>query len=153
MSSSSGMKFLVCINCSDNSDTAFRIACIKAARNDAIVELLIVVNVEHEKSLFGVGNAILMEKMRLARNKINSCIEVLRGMPNKVRVSCRISEGSMTDCIMRVVEEDSSMVMLFLGVYPSDVQSVVNKMRENILVPVMIVPDSLTEQQISELSM
>ncbi len=150
-------KFLVCVDKSDVSRVALRFACIKAKKCDGLVDILHITEPPQESALLGVGETIRAEARAaaeaLAADLCREANEIAGIMP-----SILLREGKVGEEILKAAVEDYDAKMLVLGVTPGGskrgrlISFLATQMGESLLIPILLVPGNLTDQQIEELS-
>lgn len=150
-------KFLVCVDKSDASRVALRFACIKARKCGGIVDMLHISEPPGADALMGVVEAMRAE----ARAEAESLMQELCREANEIAdimPSITLREGKVGEEILKAAVEDCDAKMLVLGVNPGGSRHgrltawLSNQMGEALLIPVLLVPGNLTDQQIEELS-
>jgi len=151
-------KLLVCIDNSTHSRVALRFACSKAKHMDFAVEMIHVMNSSeyNTNTLFGVGDKIRDER----RVEVEALVSSFAGEAQKyagITPSCIIREGSLSEEIMKAVNEDGNFNMLIIGKAPQEaskkdtITQVTSELAGKLMIPMIIVPGNLTDQQIEEL--
>ncbi len=146
-------KFLVYIDDEEYSKVALRFACSKARLTKRPVEMLYVLEPADFSSLGGVEEVIRKEQRQKA-------LEILSALAGEARdftgitPSLVIKEGAPEDQILSVVKADSAISILILGgAAGNKIPSwLVSQIGDKLHVPVMIVPGSLTDKQITDLT-
>ncbi len=150
-------KFLVCVDKSDVSRVALHFACVKAKKRGGLVDMLHVI----EPPADFQGLAAVAEKIREERREeAEELMQALAEEAGKVGItpSILLREGSIGEQIIEVAQEDFDINMLVLGASPSGSGSgriiswLAGQLGDKLLIPLMLVPGNLTEQQIEELS-
>lgn len=149
-------KFIVCVDKSDASRVAVRFACIKASKCDGLVTMLHVIEPPESDALLGVAKAMREE----ARAAAETMVQDLCGEANAlsgIMPSILLREGKVGEEIVKAAIEDTDAKMLVLGVNPGSkrgklVAWISTQMGESLLIPLLLVPGNLTDQQIEELS-
>lgn len=150
-------KLLVCVDNTAHSRVAVRFACSKAKHMDFAVELIHVMNASeyNTNTLFGVGDKIRDEKRAEVETIMNSFAEEAQSCG--ITPSCIIREGSLGEEIVKAVNEDGNFNMLILGKAPQEaskkdiITQVTSELAGKLMIPMIIVPGNLTDQQIEEL--
>ena len=149
-------KLLVCVAENDASPMALRMACKKALSNGNGVDILTVVEPMDFQPLFGVGERISDEK----REQAETLLQELAGIANAecgITPTLLLREGKLGEQIIAAVMEDSDVNMLVIGLMPESptgsklVAWLAERMGDEILVPIMLVPVNLTDQQLEAL--
>lgn len=151
-------KLLVCVDNSDHSRVALHFACSKAKHLDFALELIHVLNSSEYNSntLFGVGDKIRDERRAEAEKLMNLMAEEAQKYAG-ITPSCIIREGSLGDEIVKTVNEDGNFNMLIISKAPQEatkkdmITQVTSELAGKLMIPMVIVPGNLTDQQIEEL--
>ena len=151
-------KLLVCVDNTDHSRVALRFACSKSKHLDFAAELIHVINPSeyNTNTLFGVGDRIRDEKRAEAENLMKSFADEAQKYAG-ITPSFYIKEGSLSDEILKTVTEDGNYNMLILGKAPHEaskkdiITQVTSELAGKLMIPMIIVPGNLTDQQIEEL--
>lgn len=149
-------KFVVCVDKSDASRVALRFACIKAMKCDGVVDMLHVMEPPQSDALLGVTKAMRSE----AREAGEALMQELCREANDIAdimPSIQLREGKVGEEIAKAAMEDPDAKMLVLGVNSGSkrgklIAHLSTQMAESLLIPVLLVPGNLTDQQIEELS-
>ncbi len=149
------IRFMVCVNDQEEAEVALRLASIKARKRNGTVDILHVIPVDDTHGLFGVGERIREERYDRARMMLadlSTLSEEITGMPPNVM----LQEGAIGETIVAVAQ-DSDVNMVVLGVVPGSskgklVAWLSTQLGEKLLMPIMLVPGNLTDQQIIEIS-
>lgn len=153
----SPLKFLVCVDGRAESKVALRLACIKAAKRQGLVDILHVIEPAEAQSLFGVTEKMREERVEEAQLLLNE----LSHMAEEITLeppTLLLREGPIGETIVQVAEEDEGVNMLVLGVATSSssrgklVAWLSTQLGDKLLMPIMLVPGNLTDQQIVEIS-
>ncbi len=150
-------KFLVCVDRTEVSRVALRFACIKAKKRGGLVDVLHIIEPANSESFFSVADK-MKEEMRqeaeeLMQELCKEAYDISGIMP-----SILLKEGKIGEQILETAVEDYDANMLVLGVTPGGgkrgklIAWLSTQMGEALLIPVMLVPGNLTDQQIEELS-
>lgn len=150
-------KFVVCVDKSEASRVALRFACIKAMKSDGLVDMLHVMAPPESDALLGVAKTMRSEARAaaeaLAQDLCKEANAIAGLMP-----SIQLREGKVGEEIMKAALEDPDAKMLVLGVNSGAskrgrlIAHLSTLMGESLLIPVLLVPGNLTDQQIDELS-
>ncbi len=150
-------KLLVCVDGSEHSRVAVHYACKEAERLNYKVELAHVIDPSEYNSLFMGGDMIRDEKMAEVETLMKSIVKDAKTI-SKVKPSFKIMEGLLSDEICKFIEEDGTVNMLILGKAPEaagkgDLITILSaELVSKIMIPMLIVPGSLTDAQIDELT-
>jgi nucleotide-binding universal stress UspA family protein len=150
-------KLLVCVNDSEYSRVALRFTCAKAKNAGHPVEILHVIEPTEFQNLFSMEDVMREEKHHTAEELLkkfsDEAYESFGIMP-----SLMIKEGMVGEEIITAVEEDHTINMLLVGKSPDGnsrgnlIPWLATQLGKNLLIPMLIVPGNLTDQQINELT-
>lgn len=150
-------KFLVCVAENDASPMALRMACKRAKRRgDHQVDILTVVEPMDFQALFGVNDRISDDK----REQAEKLLQDLASIANEetgITPTLHLREGKLGEQIIAAVMEDSDVTMLVIGLMPGSatgtklVSWLSERIGDELLVPLMLVPGNLTDQQLDTL--
>ena len=149
-------KFMVVLDSSTECLNAMRFAAMRAENTGARVEILAVIPPEEFNHWIGVG-AIMREE---ARDRINAHFEVFaKWMRDKHHVNPElvIREGEVVAEILSQICDDSEVDILVLGAAtdrkgPGPLVTQLSKSSGSLEVPIVIVPGSLSKEQLQALS-
>ncbi|MDT2076091.1 MAG: universal stress protein [Planktomarina sp.] len=149
-------KFMVVLDSSTECLNAMRFAAMRAENTGALVEILAVIPPEEFNHWIGVG-AIMREE---ARDRINAHFEVFaKWMRDKHQVNPElvIREGEVVSEILSQIRDDSEVDILVLGAAidrkgPGPLVTQLSKLSGSLEVPIVIVPGSLSKEQLQALS-
>ena len=149
-------KFMVVLDSSTECLNAMRFAAMRAENTGALVEILAVIPPEEFNHWIGVG-AIMREE---ARDRINAHFEVFaKWMRDKRQVNPElvIREGEVVSEILSQIRDDSEVDILVLGAAidrkgPGPLVTQLSKLSGSLEVPIVIVPGSLSKEQLQALS-
>ena len=150
-------KFLVCVNDTPEAMAALRFACIKVKKSGGLVDILHVMTPEELQPLFGLNEKIRDEKREVAdallKRMADEAYKLTGLTPNLL-----LREGKLGPEIVAAALEDYEVSMLVLGLSATSpnghklVSWLAPQLGDKLLIPVMLVPGNLTDQQIEELS-
>jgi nucleotide-binding universal stress UspA family protein len=149
-------KFMVVLDSSTECLNAMRFAAMRAENTGARVEVLAVIPPEEFNHWIGVG-AIMREE---ARDRINAHFEVFaKWMRDKHNVDPElvIREGEIVSEILSQIRDDSEVDILVLGAAndrkgPGPLVTQLSKSSGSLEVPIVIVPGSLSKEQLEAIS-
>ena len=149
-------KFMVVLDSSTECLNAMRFAAMRAENIGARVEILAVIPPEEFNHWIGVG-AIMREE---ARDRINAHFEVFaKWMREKHNVNPElvIREGEVVAEILSQIRDDGEVDILVLGAAtdrkgPGPLVTQLSKSSGSLEVPIVIVPGSLSKEQLQALS-
>ncbi len=150
-------KYLVVIDDSEESDRAIYYASRRAARNDASVIMLRVIETKdlHQQWL-GVADIMRAE----AHEEANAALDRATGRANGVAgitAERAVREGEIAQEILNLIEEDEDIAVLVLAAGtgpdgPGPLVSSLAKTGGQFPIPVAIVPGHLSDEEIDALS-
>lgn len=150
-------KFLVCVDKNEESKAALRFACMKAkASNASVVMLHIIEPMADVQSLFSVADKMREERQEEAQTLLKE-FTALANECGEAQAEPIIREGRIGETILQVVLEDADINMVVLGATPASagrgrlITWVASQLGDKLLVPLMLVPGMLTEQQMQAL--
>jgi nucleotide-binding universal stress UspA family protein len=149
-------KFLVCVADNEASTTAVRLACKKAKRRGDGVDILTVLEPMDFQPLFGVSDKIGSDQREKAEQLL---LELARIAYDECGITptLHVREGKLGEQIIAAVMEDSDVHMLAIGLMPESptgkrlIPWLSERMGDELLVPMMLVPGNLTDQQLESL--
>ena len=152
------LKYLVCVSDDEHSYVAFKYSCAKAARVGAVVEVLTITdNIDmglSSQAFLGLSETLKEEAHARAQEILRKCTDIASAWPN-VTISCAVREGYLVDVISRVIDENNDIILLIFGSNTSTgnnvLPAILSKLGSKILIPIMVIPGNLTDQQIAEL--
>lgn len=150
-------KFLVCVDKSEAARVALRFACIKAGKCGGVVDVLHVLEPPDADALMGVMETLRAEVRTEAERLMQDMCREANGIAG-ITPSILLREGKAGEEILKAAVEDCDAKLLVLGVNPGGSKHgrltawLSNQMGESLLIPVLLVPGNLTDQQIEELS-
>ncbi len=150
-------KYLVCVDDSDVSRMALRFACFKGARRGILIDILHVTEKQDLQALGAVSDKMEQEQRKAAETLLAELAAEAYECSG-ITPSLWIREGDPSDEILELAMEDPDINMIVLGVNPGSksgkrvINWVTSKAGDRLLVPVMLVPANLTDQQMKELA-
>lgn len=149
-------KYLVCADKSEASKVAVQFASARARKNGGTVEILHVVEPITMQTLFAVSDKIKEEKRNEAWDTLQKLADATQ-QSSGVRPNLLVKEGSIGDEILSTIMSDSDISLLILAASPERAGKgklthwLAGKLGEKLLIPILLVPGSLTDQQIEDL--
>jgi nucleotide-binding universal stress UspA family protein len=151
-------KFLVCVSGSDNSASrvALRLACLRARKCGGLVDMLHVIEPLSADPLMGIGEKLREESRARAEALMQELCAEAHATAG-ITPSILLREGNVAEEIVKAAMEDCDAHMLVLGVTQGSARQgklvawLAAQMGESLLVPLLLVPGNLTDQQIDEL--
>jgi nucleotide-binding universal stress UspA family protein len=150
-------KYLVCADKSEISKVAVRFASMKAKKTGGVVEILHVVEPVTMQTLFAVSDKIKEEKRAESWDTLQKLADIAQTISG-VRPNLLVKEGSIGEEILTTIMSDSAINLLILAASPERSGKgklshwLAGKLGEKLLVPILLVPGSLTDQQIETLA-
>ena len=150
-------KYLVCVDDTDVSRIALRFACIKGKKRGILIDILHVIEPMDMQALGSVADKMAREQRQKAEELLQSFAQDACDCSGVVP-SLWIREGDPSDEILDLAVSDPDINMLVLGVNTGSksgnrvINWVTSKAGDKLLVPVMLVPNNLTDQQMEELA-
>lgn len=148
---------MVCVDGSEHSRVAIRYACKEAESLKCKVELLHVLDSTEYNTLFMAGDQLKEERRQEAEDLMKELANEAKTFCGK-KPSIKIAEGRLSEEVVKAVEEDGDVNMLILGKAPEEaskkdlITMLSAELVGKIMIPMMIVPGSLTDKQIEELT-
>jgi nucleotide-binding universal stress UspA family protein len=149
-------KYMVCVDRGDVSKVAVRFACAKAKKNGNPVELIHVIEPADFQSLFAVTDKVREERRHEAENLLQELGALAQAAG--VTPSMNLREGARGEEILKATLEDPDVGTLVIGMETTEsgqsklVPWLLSRLGDKLLVPVMVVPGTLTDQQIEGLA-
>ncbi len=149
------IKFIVCVDGREESHVALRLACIKARKRNGEVDILHVVEPAETQPLFGVSDKMRDERIEEAQAMLADLSTMAESITGKAP-RLLLKEGPIGDTIVQTAAE-TDVNMLVIGVTPGSTRGKLvswlsTQLGEKLLMPMMLVPGNLTDQQIIEIS-
>lgn len=155
---SDAIKFLVCVDDTEHARVAVRLACSKARKIGANIDLLHVIDSSDFQNFLLSPTKMREERRREAARILQIMSEEAKNYSG-TEVGKIIKEGVIGEKIVETVEEDSNTNMLVVGASPGAsgntrklITWLTSQLGERLLTPILIVPGNLTNHQIEELS-
>ena len=151
------LTYLVCVNKEEYSRVALRFACALVKKHaNATISLLHVMEPADYQSFGSVAEKMRTERRQEAEKLLHEVAEdVLDSNMTPILI---VREGLIDEEIIKVVEEYTNIQMLIVGVATETsvkskiVPPLVSQIGQKIHVPMMIIPGSMTPEQIDLLS-
>lgn len=148
-------RYLVCIDGSEVARNAMRFACMKAKKRNLIVDLLHIVPPIEKQSLESVQEAMEAELRDDAEKMMQDHAAQAQELSGHAP-SILIRHGDIIDEIIAQTNESEDANMLVLGIEPEKgsrgrlVSKLTSHMGHKLLIPIMLVPATLTDEQMEE---
>lgn len=148
-------KYLVCVTDNEESRVALKMACIKAKHHGGKVTVVHVIPPADMQTLFTVADR-LKDEQRAEANKFIQGMSDAAFALTGVMPTIDIREGKIGDEILQAAMEDGDYVLMVLGFSEHSgngalIQWFSGQMGKKLLIPIMIVPGNLTDQQMQSI--
>lgn len=149
-------KLLVCVAGNESSPMAVRLACKKAGKHGMGVDILTVIEPMEFQPLFGRSDNFTDERRGNAEDLLQKLSDIAQEYG--ITPTLHLREGKLGEQILSAVMEDSDVNMLVIGLSagsttgPRLVAWLAERMSDDLLVPLLLVPDNLTDQQLEVLA-
>ncbi|MCI5049639.1 MAG: universal stress protein [Rickettsiales bacterium] len=150
-------KYLVCVANSDVSRKALRFACMKAAKRNISIDVLHVMPPIDVQTLQSVADKMLEEQRAEAEELLKSMADEAQELTG-IKPTLLIRSGNPAEEILAQTQEDYFTNMLVLGVSPGSnsgrrvISWLSNHSGTKLLIPMMLVPGNLTDEQMESLA-
>jgi nucleotide-binding universal stress UspA family protein len=152
-------KLLVCVSNNQHSIIAIKFACQKAKKSDFIIELVTVIDTSSKgpEGIFSVSGIFQKEKRQEAEDLLNKYGKKVKDWSDKTPI-LSVREGYVAEEIKTAIEEDKTISMIILGASPESTSKgklipyLAEQLSSKLFIPLMIVPDNLTDAQIEKLA-
>lgn len=147
------LKFLVCVDDSQDARTALRFACLRARKTGGALSLAYVI----EPTGFRQWGAVEEKILEDARREAQEVLENLSGEVFDefgVRPEFNVREGDKADAILAAVDEDESIHAVVVGCAPEGkgsnrlMMGLTAELTRRLRIPVTIVPGNLSDRQL-----
>ena len=147
------VKFLVCVDDSEECKIALKFACMRAKNTKGSVILLYVIEPQDLMHFVGVENIMKSEAYAKAD-------EILKSLKSEVdinfglNIECKIEKGHKFDKIVDFINQDDTISILVLGAAPEGkgtndlVQRFSMALTTSIHIPLTVVPGNLTDEEL-----
>lgn len=148
--------FLVCVSDQKESEVALRFSCLRAKRRQAQVVILHVIPPDDFQGLFAVSDRMKQEKEEETQTLLNRMAD-LAMQYGGITPSVMLREGHLGEEIVKTTLENGDIIALVLGVQhdsptaPKLLSWLTNKLGQELLTPIIVVPGNLTDAQIEAL--
>ena len=150
-------KYLVCVDDTEVSCMALRFACIKARKRHILIDIMHVIPPSDIQALGGVAEKMRAEQRAEAETFLQELSQIAFELSG-VMPTLWIREGDPSQEILDLALSQPDINMLVMGINPSSksgnrvISWITSKAGEKLLVPVMLVPSTLTDQQMHQLA-
>lgn len=155
-SESNKVKFLVCVDNSEQAKVALRLACLKAKRINGLVDILHVVEPPDFQGIFSIADKMNVDKRQEAEKLLQGFATEAREWAG-ITPTLLVREGGVKEQIIKAIEEDKTISMLVIGIAPHSkmnkelLTSLAEYIGDELMIPIMAVPGNLTYEQIEDL--
>lgn len=151
------VKYLVCVNDSEHSHIALKFAYTRAKKRGSRLDMLHVIEPTNFEGIVSIANKIREENFAKGEAFLARMADEVQQAVG-ITPSLILKEGSVEEAIIKAVQDDPDLNMLLLGASTDHqgrhvhISALVKIMGDKLLIPMMIVPGNLTDQQIEELA-
>ena len=151
------VKFLVCVDSSDECKAALRFACMRAKNSKGEVAILYVIEPNDMQHFAGVEKVMEREAEEEA-NRVLADLKQETFNEFSIEIETRISYGAKYNKIVDLINEDKTISILVLGAAPEGkgTNDLVNKfstgLTSSIHIPLTIVPGNLSKDEIEKIT-
>lgn len=148
---------LVCVNDNEHSRVALKFACAKSKKTGCLVSILHVLEPADYQGLSMVMDHIENDKRKVAEKLLHDMADLANQFSGVTPV-LMLREGINGKEIVAVANQDHTIGMLVMGSSPETpgkgklLSWLVGQLGKELLIPMIIVPGNLTEQQIEALA-
>lgn len=143
--------YIVCVSNNDASQVALKMACIKAKNHGGKVKVVHVIPPSDMQTLFMIADRLKDEQRSESEGYIQTMCEAAFALTG-LMPAVDIREGNVGDEIIKSVKTDSDAVLLVMGMNKGAdgdlIEWLSEQMGGKLLIPMMIVPGNLTDEQI-----
>lgn len=149
--------FLCVIDDSEELSQALRFSCARAQRVGGRVSLLAVVEPPEFQHWQSVGDLMREERMQEATETLELMANVVEKRTGK-RPTTYIREGLLSEQLIELIEQEESISLLVLGAATGNegpgplVSFLMQKMAGQMRVPITVVPGSLSDEEIAQIT-
>ena len=147
-------KYLVCVDARDESKVALKLACMKAKERKGMVDMLHVISPADFQTMEAIAERMREERKQEGENLLkklaNEAIAEHGITPGMI-----LREGVTGDEIVSAAMEDHDVIMLVMGIALQSnsrgklMAWLSSQLGHKLLVPILMVPGNLTDQQLS----
>jgi len=151
------VKFLVCIDESEDCRVALRFAALRAMRTGGQVALVYVMEPGELQQWAAVGRLMEEEQREVAERLLQQAAEEIHEFAG-VRPVLIVREGRKADEILSLIEEDPSINIMVLGAAPEGkgsnelVRQLTGELTRRLKIPLTIVPGNLTDAKLYQIT-
>ena len=149
--------FLIVLDEAEEVKTALKFACLRAKKIGAHVALLSIVEEQQFQDWLGVSKMMQEERREEAEKAISKWADLVHDLTGTMP-ELILGEGPAKKAVEKTITDDPSISMLVLGAADDGdnpgtlVTHFAGKMSGKLRVPVMIVPGSLSDEEIENLA-
>lgn len=151
------VKYLVCMNDSEHSRVALKFVCARMRKRNSVLDILHVLEPVDFSGIGAIADKIREEKRAEGQEFLSRMAEEVEKATGK-KPALILREGAVEEQVVAAVGEDVNTHMLVLGASPDSngrhmhITGLVKALGDKLLIPLLIVPGNLTDQQIEELA-
>ena len=151
------VKFLVCVDASEECKTALKFACMRAKNSNGLVVILYIITPNDIQHFAGVEKVMEREAEEEA-NRILSELQVSTLQEFAIEIETILSYGTKYNCIVDLINADKTISILVLGAAPEGkgTNELINKfatgLTSSILIPLTIVPGNLNSNDLEKIT-
>lgn len=151
------VKYLVCVNDTEHSRIALKFACARAKKRGSRVDILHVVEPVDFEGFGAIANKMHEENRAKAEAFLEKMADEVKEMSG-VTPTLVLKEGNVEGAILSAVQDDIELNMLIVGASPTrggrhmHITTLVKELGDKLMIPLVLVPGNLTDQQIEELA-
>ena len=151
------VKFLVCVDTTDECKVALKFACMRAKNSGGSVLLLYVIEPKELQHFVGIEKIMVKEAKEEAKNVLAELAESAMKDFN-LKVQTVTSNGKKYNQIVDLINKDKSISILVLGEAPDGMGSndLINKftagLTRSINIPLTIVPGNLSIEDLEKIT-
>ncbi|MAR57591.1 MAG: universal stress protein UspA [Rickettsiales bacterium] len=151
------VKFLVCVDTTDECKVALKFACMRAKNSGGSVLLLYVIEPKELQHFAGIEKIMVKEAKEEAKNVLAELAESAMKDFN-LKVQTVTSNGKKYNQIVDLINKDKSISILVLGEAPDGMGSndLINKftagLTRSINIPLTIVPGNLSIEDLEKIT-
>ena len=148
---------LICVSDAEESAVAIQFGCLRAKRRDHHITILHVIEPTEFQGLAAITNAIREEREQEA-DELMAKMEKVASDHGVENPSLMVREDTLTDGILAAIEESPNINLIVLAINPDShrgpklMAALTEELGKTIRVPMMMVPGSLTNEQVDLLS-
>lgn len=149
--------FLCVVDDTEELSQALRFSCARAKRVGGRVSLLYVVEPAEFHHWVAVGDLMREERLEEAEEMLNVVSNVVFKRTGK-KPTTYIREGNLLEQLIELIEEEKSISLLVLGAATGSdgpgplVSTLIEKMAGQLRVPITVVPGSLSDEEIDQIT-